>query len=602
MATVTGLTVLAVPLPAQAIVPTSHPVTVSVRIDDGTDAAALAGVQISVRAPYSDAPILASGVTAADGTVSVVVAGEETSHVVDATWPGAAGDLGVPDVRTEFLLGSGRTVDVTFQGTHGTLSGRITATADGQALADLRGAALVITSGGTPVQHIPLSADGSFTSGALPTSASADYAVSLTPPSGLVLAGSQTEPNPPFALPSGASGPVLVQRTFTLQSTGGAPAPTPTAAPTPTPTPTPAPTATPAPTPTPTPTATATPTPTPTPTQDPAGTGTRAQLTAVYARLFGGASNIGDTLGGISEQHLGSLLGAAAAGGTQPSFVANQASQVLGLVVQPTPAQAQQARSLLAPVVALLPGVSLNSINVAALDLEQALLAVQTSRSSLLEDQLSAQLQSVQQRNGQIAPLNTALTAVRAYLASPSATTLATAISATKTAGVSHAFLTAAAETQPREATALAELLKQQIYTLSNAQQMDMLRLQSLSNKRNEAFDVMTNFVKKMQDSRTSIIGNMRSTPVAIGTVAWNKGTMSGAFNLTGVTNGRHHLILNFADAGVTLVADVTVQRDGLAATGGRPAPVLGAGIGLLAVGTASLVGAGVYRRRHTTP
>ena len=46
--------------------------------------------------------------------------------------------------------------------------------------------------------------------------------------------------------------------------------------------------------------------------------------------------------------------------------------------------------------------------------------------------------------------------------------------------------------------------------SMSNSQQMDMLRLQSLSNKRNEAFDVMTNFVKKMQDSRSSIIGNMR--------------------------------------------------------------------------------------------
>ena len=41
-------------------------------------------------------------------------------------------------------------------------------------------------------------------------------------------------------------------------------------------------------------------------------------------------------------------------------------------------------------------------------------------------------------------------------------------------------------------------------------QQMDMLRLQSLSNKRNEAFETMTNFIKKMQDNRNSIIGNMR--------------------------------------------------------------------------------------------
>jgi len=51
---------------------------------------------------------------------------------------------------------------------------------------------------------------------------------------------------------------------------------------------------------------------------------------------------------------------------------------------------------------------------------------------------------------------------------------------------------------------------KNQVDALGNTQQMEMLRLQGLTNKRNEAFDVMTNFVKKMQDSRSSIIGNMR--------------------------------------------------------------------------------------------
>ena len=39
---------------------------------------------------------------------------------------------------------------------------------------------------------------------------------------------------------------------------------------------------------------------------------------------------------------------------------------------------------------------------------------------------------------------------------------------------------------------------------------MDMLKLQSLSNRRNEAFDLMTNSVKKMVDSRSSILGNLR--------------------------------------------------------------------------------------------
>ena len=45
---------------------------------------------------------------------------------------------------------------------------------------------------------------------------------------------------------------------------------------------------------------------------------------------------------------------------------------------------------------------------------------------------------------------------------------------------------------------------------LNSTQQLEMLRLQSLTNKRNEAFDIMTNFIKKMQDGRSNIIGNMR--------------------------------------------------------------------------------------------
>ncbi|MCW0211154.1 hypothetical protein AVE30378_03700 [Achromobacter veterisilvae] len=52
--------------------------------------------------------------------------------------------------------------------------------------------------------------------------------------------------------------------------------------------------------------------------------------------------------------------------------------------------------------------------------------------------------------------------------------------------------------------------MKNQVDALGNTQQMEMLRLQGMTGKRNEAFDVMTNFLKKMQDSRSSIIGNMR--------------------------------------------------------------------------------------------
>lgn len=52
-------------------------------------------------------------------------------------------------------------------------------------------------------------------------------------------------------------------------------------------------------------------------------------------------------------------------------------------------------------------------------------------------------------------------------------------------------------------------LLQERLNPL-DSQQLDMLHLQSLSNKRNEAFDTMTKLIKKMQDSRSSILENMR--------------------------------------------------------------------------------------------
>ncbi|ERI08063.1 hypothetical protein HMPREF0083_03866 [Aneurinibacillus aneurinilyticus ATCC 12856] len=45
---------------------------------------------------------------------------------------------------------------------------------------------------------------------------------------------------------------------------------------------------------------------------------------------------------------------------------------------------------------------------------------------------------------------------------------------------------------------------------INSTQQMDTYRIQSLPSKRNEAFDAMVNFIKRMEDSRNSIIGNMR--------------------------------------------------------------------------------------------
>ena len=146
--------------------------------------------------------------------------------------------------------------------------------------------------------------------------------------------------------------------------------------------------------------------------------------------------------------------------------IAASAFAAAAAVAVVAPASASSIPSNVSPI---------SSIDVRSMDLETALMAVQQQRANLLEQQLKDQMQSVQDRNAELAILNSQLN-----------------------------------EAQANGDAATAEARKAQIDALSNSQQMDMLRLQSLSNKRNEAFDVMTNFIKKMQDSRSSIIGNMR--------------------------------------------------------------------------------------------
>ena len=182
-------------------------------------------------------------------------------------------------------------------------------------------------------------------------------------------------------------------------------------------------------------------------------------------------------------------------------------------------------------------------INVQGLDLETALMAVQSQRASMLEEQLKEQIDLVQARNEQSAILNEALSQLNAvsarFAANATATTslktqhdkapvpnmLADAMkdainSAFQQAGLSPLEAMPSGKNEAgifdinlvtkSDLEGAISKLKSNIDSLSNSQQMDMLRLQSMSNKRNEAFDVMTNFIKKMQESRSSIIGNMR--------------------------------------------------------------------------------------------
>lgn len=197
--------------------------------------------------------------------------------------------------------------------------------------------------------------------------------------------------------------------------------------------------------------------------------------------------------------------------------------------------------------------------DISSLDLETALLLVQTHRVQLMDKQIQTQLNEVQARNNQISKthdLQTALSKANAIFTKDSDATdgykkavdeaakkLKKDLGKEKNANGKKKWtdkqkeqkckefidksldaikeineMLEAAGYQQRisdattkgELTTLIEQAQGDADKASNSQQLDMVRLQGLSGKRNEAFDVMTNFIKKLQDSRSAIISNMR--------------------------------------------------------------------------------------------
>ena len=577
----TGLVLVGLPAIASAAESEAGHIIITTTLSDRTASAPLGGATVTVLSTGELDQVIATGTTSADGTVSVRIPATDTSFIAEASWPGAVGDLLEPAVRREFNPTLGDAVTLPLEGSFGEISGAVTATSDASPLADLSGASVTILSGGTAVQRVAVAADGTFRSGSLPTTSTDDYSIRFEPATGFTLADAQPSDNPAFALPRGEESPSLVHvgRSFALISDTAAPTPSPTPTDTPTPTPTP----------------TDTPTPTPTPTTDP--------VQQAYIAVFQRPDDVGLTgaFSGISEPELADLL-AAAAGTPNVTFpLLNGSGQALGLAERPSTNEAAAASQLLSPVVSSLPGVTVNEISLTAFDLEGALRAVQDQRVPLLDQQLSSQVTDVQKRNSRVVTLNAAITALNAYVAGPTDESLATAIAAARPAVESHVLLSATSDsTEVRTAAAdLVATLRIELDAVTNTQQMDVLRLAGLTDKRSEAFDLMSSFLTKMQGSRSSIIGNMRSTPVSLGTVQWDSAAITGSFNLTGVTDGEHHLILSFDDIGLTVVAAVTVQRNELAATGGELSPALWVGAALLVLGAGALIGSSLRTRRR---
>ena len=130
-----------------------------------------------------------------------------------------------------------------------------------------------------------------------------------------------------------------------------------------------------------------------------------------------------------------------------------------GAIMATTPANACESS----------PGV-LSSI--CGLDIESMVMAVQGTRASGLDEQLKSQIE---------------------YLGN--------AKSRYESASAKFMALPVASRTSD---------LVRALDVLDSDYQMARLRLTSLMNKKEEAFDVMTNFIKKYNEQRHAIVGNMR--------------------------------------------------------------------------------------------
>lgn len=186
--------------------------------------------------------------------------------------------------------------------------------------------------------------------------------------------------------------------------------------------------------------------------------------------------------------------------------------------------------------------------------------SVQLNRADLIENQLRDQIKTVQARNEAIGSLNdakSALGAQKAYIpadqtgslidqkhykdqmtpaqveqfnrdwaADPSKTLetarnggygkgyaeLADAATKARDAGLDDQTVSkiATGKITSAEIDATSSQITGKIDNLSSSQQIEMIRLQSLSQRRAEAFDVATNSLKKMSDNKSNVISNLR--------------------------------------------------------------------------------------------
>jgi len=189
---------------------------------------------------------------------------------------------------------------------------------------------------------------------------------------------------------------------------------------------------------------------------------------------------------------------------------------------------------------------------IASGDIQTLIQMVQGERVKLLDQQLVDQVKAVQARNDQIAKLNNALSELTKFQGAIEGTDAGSKVKdwnwdkvdkyeiplndAIQEAGITDIGFTGAGRVTPGKDQSLDDghghvlqgqkntsnggttkgqidaaitKVKGLIDAESNNQQMDMLRLQSLNNKKNESIEILTNTQKKHTDANSNIIRNL---------------------------------------------------------------------------------------------
>ena len=190
---IAGMSLTAVPLVAAAdpAGATMNSVTIEVMIVDQDVPVPLVGSVVTLRNATSGAKA-GTGTTGSDGRVTFNVDTDASSqYSADPQWPGDEDDVALWGIRTEFRATTTDVVSIDVQHAYRYLAGRITATNGAKAVSDLTGGSAVLSRGGSIRQTIPLAADGSFSSPAVPTLDGEQYRLSFTPPPTYTLSAGQ---------------------------------------------------------------------------------------------------------------------------------------------------------------------------------------------------------------------------------------------------------------------------------------------------------------------------------------------------------------------------------------------------------------------------